>query len=131
MDHRDYFNHFFRRPQEEHAVYDLVRNFAQWFFNLLRNFVLVGGLRYFAEKSGSVILWYLHAFALFVILLYCLSYADQWYVNVFGFLDNKRHAHLLNRTVNIGIAIGLFLLLWWAADVIVAEIAHAQTQGGI
>jgi hypothetical protein len=129
VDFHGYFAHFFRRPQEADSVYDLVRNFAQWFFNLLRNFVLVGGLRYFAERSGSAILWYLHAFALFVILLYCLSYADQWYVNLFGFLDDKRHAHWLNRTFNIGIAIGLFWLLWWGADVIVAEIAHAQTQG--
>ena len=126
MDFRDYLAEFFRRPPEEHAVYDVVRNFTKWFFDLLRNFVLVGGLRYFAEKSASLILWNLHAFALLVILLYCLSYADQWYVNLFGFLDNKRYAHWANRTVNIGIAVGLFFLLWWAADVIVAEIAHAQ-----
>ena len=109
-----------------------MRNFSHWFFDLLRNFVLVGGLRYFAEKSGSTILWVLHAFALFVILLYCLSYADQWYVNVFGFLDDRRHAHWLNRAVNMGIAIGLLLgSIWWAADVIVAEIAHAQALAGL
>jgi hypothetical protein len=48
------------------------------FFDLLRNFVLVGGLKYFYEKSGSAVLFYLHEFALVVILFYCLSYADQW-----------------------------------------------------
>lgn len=114
------------QPQAERTAFEVVRNFSNWFFDLLRNFVLVGGLKYFAEKSGSVVLFYLHAFALFVILLYCLTYADQWYVNIFGFLEDKRRAHWLNRTVNISIAIGLFLLIRWAAQLIVAEIAHAQ-----
>jgi hypothetical protein len=106
-----------------------VRNFSHWFFDLLRNFVLVGGLRYFAEKSGSPILWALHGIALFVILLYCLSYADQWYVNVFGFLEDRRLAHWLKRIFNFGLAIVLLGLIGWAAHVIVGEIAHAQLLG--
>jgi hypothetical protein len=114
-----------QRPGEQ-AVFEVVRNFSNWFFDLLRNFVLVGGLKYFAEKSGSTILFYLHEFALFVLLLYCLSYADQWYVNVFGFLENRRHAHWLNRIVNISIAFALFLAIWWGSHTIVAEISRAQ-----
>jgi hypothetical protein len=88
--------------------------------------VLVGGLRFFAEKSGSPVLWALHGIALFVILLYCLSYADQWYVNVFGFLKDRRLAHWLNRLVNFTLAFVLLGMIWWAADVIVGEIAHAH-----
>jgi hypothetical protein len=65
------------RREGEIAAAQLVRNFSQWFFDLLRNFVLVGGLKYFYEKSGSPVLFYLHEFALVVIFLYCLSYADQ------------------------------------------------------
>jgi hypothetical protein len=61
-----------------------------------------------------------------VILLYCLSYADQWYVNVFGFLEDRRLAHRLNRLVNVGVAIVLLVLIGRAAHVIVGEIAHAQ-----
>jgi hypothetical protein len=67
-----------------------------------------------------------HQFALVVMLFYCLSYADQWYVNLFGFLENKRLAHRLNRAVNFGIAMALFLAILWAASVIVAEISRAQ-----
>ena len=68
----------------------------------------------------------LSAIALFVILLYCLSYADQWYVNVFSFLEDRRLAHWLNRLVNFTLAFALLGMIWWAADVIVGEIAHAQ-----
>jgi len=112
----------------EIALWQLVRNFSQWFFDLLRNFVLVGGLKYFAEKSGSTVLFYLHEFALIVIFLYCLSYADQWYVNLFSFIEDKRLAHWLNRAVNIGIAVGLFLMIRWGSSIIVAEISHAQLK---
>jgi len=87
----------------------------------LRNFVLFGGLKYFYEKSGSEV-----QFALVVIFLYCLSYADQWYVNLFGFLANRRLAHFLNRIVNSAIAIVLFVVIWWGASLIVTEISHAQ-----
>ena len=126
MDLSLYRNQLLQRREGEIALWQLVRNFSQWFFDLLRNFVLVGGLKYFYEKSGSAILFYLHEFALIVIFFYCLSYADQWYVNLFGFLDNKQLAHWLNRTFNFGVAAALFLLIRWGASIIVAEISHAQ-----
>jgi hypothetical protein len=47
-------------------------------------------------------------------------------VNLFGFLEDRRLAHWLNRMCNFGLAIVLLGLIWWAADVIVGEIAHAQ-----
>jgi len=126
VDFTDYRQQLLQQRQGEIALWGLVRNFSQWFFDLLRNFVLVGGLKYFAEKSGSMVLFYLHEFALVVIFFYCLSYADQWYLNLFGFLENKRLAHGLNRTINFGIAAALFLVISWGASVIVAEISHAQ-----
>ena len=52
----------------ELALWELARNFSRWFFDLLRNFVLVGGLKYFYEKSGSAGLFWLREFALVVIV---------------------------------------------------------------
>ena len=126
MDFTSYRSQLLQQREGEIALFDLVRNFSQWFFGLLRNFVLVGGLKYFAEKSGSTVLFYLHEFALLVILAYCLSYADRWYINVFGFLANKRVAHWLNMTVNFGVAVLLFWVIHHAASIIVAEISRAQ-----
>jgi hypothetical protein len=68
----------------------------------------------------------LHELALVVIFFYCLSYADQWYVNLVVFLKDKRRAHWLNRTVNFGIAAALFFAIRCGVSVIVAEISHAQ-----
>jgi hypothetical protein len=55
----------------------VVRNFSIWLFGLLRNFVLVGLLKYFYERSGNPILFYIHPLALFVLFICCLSYVDQ------------------------------------------------------
>jgi hypothetical protein len=126
VDFRNYLSQLFVQRDDEVALFDVVRNFSQWFFDLLRNFVLVGGLKYFYEKSGSEVLFYLHQIALVVIFVYCLSYADQWYINLFSFLENKTLAHWLNRAVNFSLAALLFLLIWRAASLIVAEISHAQ-----
>lgn len=126
MDFTLYRNQLLQRREGEIALWQLVRNFSQWFFDLLRNFVLVGGLKYFAEKSGSAVLFYLHEFALVVIFLYCLSYADQWYLNLFGFMQNRRVAHWLNMGFNIAVAILLFAVIHQGASTIVAEISRAQ-----
>jgi hypothetical protein len=126
VDFRKYLSQLFVQRDDEVALLDVVRNFSQWFFDLLRNFVLVGGLKYFYEKSGSEVLFYLHQIALVVMFVYCLSYADQWYINLFSFLENKTLAHWLNRAVNFSLAALLFLLIWRAASLIVAEISHAQ-----
>ena len=69
---------------------------------------------------------HLHEFAQIVIFLCCLSYADQWYFNIFRFLENKQLAHWLNMTVNIALAILLFAMITRGVSIIVAEISRAQ-----
>lgn len=131
MNFRSYLDHIFERPKEEIAAATVVRNFSIWFFNLLRNFVLVGLLKYFYEKTGSPVLFWIHQLAIFVIFIYCVSYLDQWYVNLFGFLDDKRTAHRLNLTLNVLITIALFILINKATGIVVAELsqAHASVKG--
>ncbi len=126
MDFSTYRKQLFQQPEGGLTLLRKVRNFSSWFFDLLRNFVLVGGLKYFAEKSGSAILFYLHEFALGVIFFYCLSYADQWYVNLFGFLGDRRLGYWLDIAFNLVISAAIFLVINRGASIIVAEISRAQ-----
>jgi hypothetical protein len=119
VDLRTYLNHVFEQPKEEVAAATVVRNFSIWFFRLLRNFVLVGLLKYFYEKSGSPIFFCIHQLALFVIFLYCLSYVDQWYANLFGFLENKTLAHRLNLAFKVLITVAIFVLINRATGIVV------------
>jgi hypothetical protein len=82
-------------------------------------------LKYFYDKTGSPLLYYIHKFALIVIFIYCLSYFDQWYVNVFGFLQNRRLAHGLNLAVNAIITVVIFAVINWATAVVVSELSKA------
>jgi hypothetical protein len=90
--------------------------------------VLVGLLKYFYEKTGSALIFYIHQFALLVIFLYCLSYIDQWYVNLFGFLENKRVAHLLNLGLNLLVTLTLLWLVNEATSKIVDELSRAHAR---
>lgn len=128
MDFHSYLSSLFERPQGEVAIATKVRNFCIWFFNLLRNFVLVGLLKFFYDKTGSALLYYIHQFALLVIFVYCLSYFDQWYVNVFGFLRNKRLAHGLNLAVNAIITVAIFAVINWATSLVVGELSKAHAS---
>jgi len=126
---RAYLKHLLVRPPEEITVATAVRNFAIWFFNLLRNFVLVGLIKYFSDKTGSPILYGIHQIALVVIFLYCLSYFDQWYINLFSFLENKTLAHRLNLAVNLAITAIVFFVVNWATSVVVIELSNAHASG--
>jgi hypothetical protein len=123
---REYLSHLLERPAEEIRAATAVRNLSIWFFALLRNFVLVGLLKYFYDKTGSNLLFVMHQVALFVIFLYCLSYFDQWYVNLFCFLENKTVAHRLNLAVNLFITGLLFFLVNKATSIVVIELSRAH-----
>lgn len=126
MNFHEYLSHLIERPAEEIRAATAVRNFSIWFFALLRNFVLVGLLKYFYDKTGSNLLFVMHQVALFVIFLYCLSYFDQWYVNLFCFLENKTVAHRLNLSVNLFITALLFFLVNKATSIVVIELSRAH-----
>jgi hypothetical protein len=53
VDFTHYLNVVLQRREGQVELWQLVRNFSKWFFDLLRNFVLVEGLKYFYEKSAA------------------------------------------------------------------------------
>jgi hypothetical protein len=124
---RAYLEHLFEQPERQlprrsgTKFFDLV-------FGLLRNFVLVGLLKYFYDKTGSTLLFYVHQLALLVLFIYCLSYIDQWYLNLFCYMENRTTAHRLNLTVNVIITVLLFVLVNKATSIMVAELSQAHAE---
>jgi hypothetical protein len=122
---RAYLHHLFEQPERQLAAAMVIRNFSIWFFGLL---VLVGLLEYFYEKTGSTLLFYVYQLALLVLFIYCLSYIDQWYLNLFCFMENRTIAHRLNLAVNVLITVLLFVLINKATSIMVAELSQAHAE---
>ena len=93
-------------------------------FGLLRNFVLVGLLQYYYEKTGSTLHFYVHQLALPVVF----RYVDQWYLNLFCFMESRTTAHRLNVAANVLIGILLFMLINKATSIMVAEFSQAHSR---
>ncbi len=124
MNFRAYFRHLFEQPEKQVAAATVMRNFSIWFFGLLRNFVLVGLLQYYYEKTGSTLLFYVHQLALPVVF----RYVDQWYLNLFCFMESRTTAHRLNVAANVLIGILLFMLINKATSIMVAEFSQAHSR---
>ena len=80
------------------------------------------------DKTGSALLLVMHQIALFVIFIYCLSYIDQWYLNIFCFLQDRRLAHRLNLAVNVLVSVVLFVLVNKATSIVVGELSQAHAK---
>lgn len=85
-----------------------IRRVLRWWFELIRNFLVVAGLYYLAEKSDSLALKtvaYVSAFALFA---YIQTLVSGWWIHPFPFIKNKA----VNRDLNsiaaliLGLSIG-------------------------
>ena len=104
------------------------RAFAKWWLDLVRNFIIVGVLQYFAEKSG---LWYVKALSAITYLVffgYCMSYLDFWTFNPFHGMKTSWFKFFLSMVVGVilpvAILMGVSLLVYMSVD----EIARLQAR---
>jgi hypothetical protein len=56
------------------------RQLVKWFFDLVRNAFIAGGLRYLATKTDSWLLKIASETAFFALFMYCLSYVQTWHL---------------------------------------------------
>ena len=71
-------------PQSSlHKAYDSMQNFAKWFFDVLKNFILLDAILFVYEKTGSLSLWIIYWVGNVVLALYITSYLSTWTENQF------------------------------------------------
>jgi hypothetical protein len=56
----------------------LIRPFTRWYFDLLKNALVIAAVSYFAEKTKSKALHLIAEFSLIIFLLYCITYLYAW-----------------------------------------------------
>jgi hypothetical protein len=110
---------------EEAETNEGIRAFCKWLLDLLRNFIVVAALKFFAEKSNNTGLKVVATIAYVALLMYCLSYLQAKYIN----LQPSK-----NRSVNVALfwVLNLTVLgtLWFAlsysVQIVVSEISALQ-----
>jgi hypothetical protein len=56
----------------------LIRPFTRWYFDLLKNALVIAAVSYFAEKTKSKTLHFIAEFSLVLFYLYCFTYLYAW-----------------------------------------------------
>jgi hypothetical protein len=120
---RAYFRHLFEQPEKQVAAATVMRNFSIWFsdFSAISFWSVCCNI---ITKRPSTFLFYVHQLALHVVF----RYVDQWYLNLFCFMESRTTAHRLNVAANVLIGILLFMLINKATSIMVAEFSQAHSR---
>jgi hypothetical protein len=106
----------------------IVRQGVKWFFDLIRNAVIAGVLKYLAAKSGGWVLEILSEGASLALLVYCMSYIQTWHLSFFHPWVPAKWARLLDVLVSLIVFLPLFYTIVYAVPTAIEEIAKAQSK---
>ena len=52
----------------------IIRSFTKWYFDLLKNALVIAAVSYFSEKTSSNTLRFIAKFSLLIFSIYCVTY---------------------------------------------------------
>jgi len=104
------------------------RELSKWIFDLARNLIVLGGLKYFSEKTGSayVLVGYYACSIAFV--LYVMTYWQVIYLRFFSLISRNRATELTDLALNVMIGVVIALGGTQIVSIIANEIARAQLR---
>ena len=130
MDLKTYMQQLFQPSGDlDTGAAEVTRRWTKWLFDFTRNVMIVGVIKYVADKSGS---WMLYAFYLIAsggLLAYIysyMSYMQVWRFRPFSFLSNVGAAKILNWFADLALVMALFGLAQVAIIAAIREIAKVQ-----
>jgi hypothetical protein len=123
-----YVTESFHWVPSEVATASRIRNLVKWFFDLLKNAVVAGVLKYLADKTNSALLHTLAGFSFTLLLAYCWSYINTWHIAVFHGLQNKKLAAALDLALNVLLCLALWYAIMLGISVSIDEVAKGQMK---
>jgi hypothetical protein len=105
-----------------------VHQAVKWLFDLLRNAVIAGVVKYLATKADSWLLKIVSDAAFFALLAYCLSYVQTWQLRLFHPWEPAQWARVLDIIVSLLIIGPLFYAIIVGVPTAIDEIARAQSR---
>ena len=105
-----------------------VRQVVKWLFDLLRNAVIAGVIKYLGTKSDSWLLKLVSEVAFVALLVYCLSYVQTWQLRLFHPWEPAQWARILDLVVTMLILGPVFYAIIVGVPTAIDEIAKAQAR---
>jgi hypothetical protein len=72
-------------------VWDIIREFNKWFFDLIKNVMVASAITYTGKKTGSLSIIVIGYIASILISSYFISYIAMWMPDIFTFKKGNRH----------------------------------------
>jgi hypothetical protein len=120
---------FFQKAHPgEVASAKLNRDVARWLLDLVRNVAVLGALKYFEARTGSIYISVIYWAASGALWFYLFSYWQEWELRLFAFMPYKTAGELLDFILNLVIGIFMMFYLNSVLATIAAEIAQAQLK---
>ena len=105
-----------------------IQSVSKWIFDVLKNAMVAGTLKYLAEKSGSLTLKICADVAFLALLAYCSAFNNTFMFRFFHPLKNQQLTFILDVIVSLAIILPLALAIYGAIPTAIDAIA--QSQGG-
>jgi hypothetical protein len=86
-----------------------IQNFTKSAFDLLKNAMAVGVLRYLALKGQSTLLKVISETASMLLIIYCVTYVSSWRLRLFHPAAYRGIGALLDIAVGVAISIALLV----------------------
>jgi hypothetical protein len=125
---QNYLRGVFHPTVDAHMSFLISHSVSKWVFDLFRNAMIAGILKYLSDRSGSWILWIASEIAFFALLMYCLSYANTWMLRPFHFLKNQKVGFALDALITLMIAGPIIVAVSLGVPLAIEAVAHGQAK---
>src|SRR5687768_17045967 len=116
-------------PNERGKLYgDRIRDFAKWWFDLLKNILVVATLWVLGRKTENPYLVSLALLSYLVLLVHCVSYAHSWRLNAVWGIRNPRGRELVRSLLASAIFFVLLMVVQVGLSTAVDEIVSGQVR---
>jgi hypothetical protein len=122
-----YFRNTFVIHDDINSVARRLYDFSKAILDLLKNAIVVGAIKYFAERSHSQFMDVMSTIALCSLFAYCLSYT-RFAFRPFHFLKNQRLAVRLDVMVDQAIFLIIAVFIVGGVELAVNQFAMAQAK---
>ena len=115
-------------PGDERSFGYFAYDFAKYVFEFLRNVIVVGVLKYFADKSGNTVLLVLYHVASLALFFFILSFIVTWNLRILSIFIKRPVAQVFDAILNLALASLIVLYALGFISEVAKQIASLQIR---